>query len=299
MSFRRRSAFTLVELLVVITIIGALMSMLLPAVNRAREAARRATCTNNQSQVALAFNSYDANFGKLPGYVNAIGVNSAGQPKMASWVVPILQYLDQVQVHTAWTKTTDAPLTSIESLTCASDDNRNTTGGISFAVNAGRYDAGNGAAWNDQNIANGVFLDNFSAAISPGAPDRSMSISFFSSSAADGASMTLMLSENLQIETWGAPNVAKFNYGIVWHGTSGQATNAAHTINGDLDAFALDWDHARPSSNHPGGVVVAFCDRHTDYITNTISYPVYRQLMTSSSARSNDLDKVLPSDDQF
>lgn len=93
----RRRAFTLVELLVVIAIIGMLIALLLPAVQAAREAARRTSCLNNITQLGLAVHHFEFHFEKLPpGVVNEDGpVRNEAQGTHVSWLVQILPYLEQ------------------------------------------------------------------------------------------------------------------------------------------------------------------------------------------------------------
>lgn len=88
-----RRAFTLVELLVVIAIIGVMVGLLLPAVQAAREAARRMSCSNNMKQVGLALHNYHDTFTLFPHNAHAFGNNNTGCG--ASWLVRLLPYLDQ------------------------------------------------------------------------------------------------------------------------------------------------------------------------------------------------------------
>ncbi len=100
-SSRRTRAFTLIELLVVISIIGVLIGLLLPAVQSARETARRAQCTNNLKQIGLALANYEGVNSVFPHSSTSAIAGSGGtcQNGIFSWHALILPYLEQRAVY--------------------------------------------------------------------------------------------------------------------------------------------------------------------------------------------------------
>lgn len=99
----RGPAFTLVELLVVVTIIGLLIALLLPAVQAAREAARRAQCASNLKQLGLALSSYENTHGMFPpghGYAPASAYGTGSSSDCVwSWPARLFPYIEQTSLE--------------------------------------------------------------------------------------------------------------------------------------------------------------------------------------------------------
>jgi prepilin-type N-terminal cleavage/methylation domain-containing protein/prepilin-type processing-associated H-X9-DG protein len=111
-SLRRkaRRGFTLVELLVVISIIAVLVGLAIPAIQMAQRYARQMECANNMRNIALAVHGYELTHRTYPGYSNVLMLNNGktysdpltGQKQGVSWVIPLLANLDQPVLDLAW-----------------------------------------------------------------------------------------------------------------------------------------------------------------------------------------------------
>ena len=108
----------------------------------------------------------------------------------------------------------------------------------------------------------------------------------------DGSHMTLLLSENIQAGKWTDTDEA--SVGMVWWPEPAECRGMNECV--DVGDSPGEIRYARPSSNHGGGVIAAFCDGHVQFVREDIDYRVYQQLMTPNSEEAG-LPGVLESED--
>jgi prepilin-type N-terminal cleavage/methylation domain-containing protein/prepilin-type processing-associated H-X9-DG protein len=309
----RRDAFTLVELLVVIAIIGMLMALLFPAVNAARERGRTTVCSNNMRNLALAIMQYESKKNHYPAIFGNKYVR-ANEFRERPLIYEVLPELGQGNLYNRYRPFDyDATLDPmgpnemipdvdaagnpsgnyLEILVCPSDPqvSSQNPSPLSYVFNAGRVIGG---TLEQNNKAHGVFFE-FGGMSSSSVTNN------------DGLGTTLMLSENLDAGDWNVwydpympPALPADRKGwqveFVWWDVPDNpvGTWAAHSINGRnsainpalFDQIATDYNYARPSSNHGGGVNVAFCDGNVRFLNDRVEYKVYVQLMTPNSLQA-------------
>lgn len=311
-----RRGFTLVELLVVIAIIGMLIALLLPAVQAAREAARRSQCTNNLKQLGLGFHNFESTFGGFP--PRRWQRADEGKTGWGNFLLPFIEQravADQYQ----WAYDFNAPEnkavveTQLDVFVCPSTPRHKpiecgsasspVSGWIDYLAPNGIRVPENGQFANFPQWANSgndhqALIDSTTtAAFANGSEGRGPSKL---ARITDGLSNTMIISEtagwpqqwqgNTRLDDFG--NMGSRGSWAAWQSfvfstsTKDGVTNAFH---GDTANFATMGDLAACGVNcenkfaifsfHPGGANIAMCDGSVRFISETVSGLVFAQVV--------------------
>ncbi len=251
-----RRAFTLVELLVVIAIIGVLIALLLPAVQQARESARRTQCVNNLKQVGLAVHNFHDTFGELP--------PSRIQYEYLGWSALLLPFMeqsnlyDQIDLKKKYNaQTTAVQQTGIAGYVCPS---RHKVGDQTTAVQA--INADNGAVWDyatvcgpsgDNSIIRQFGKEKGMLVVAQGNKDSYSSQTNFAS-VTDGLTNTIMIGERhvhiekLKNENTGHDGPILSGWAYTTMRAAGPDYPLAQNMRDDVDGV----EHLVFGSFHPG-----------------------------------------------
>lgn len=300
---RQRRGFTLIELLVVIAVIGVLMALILPAVQKVREAANRARCANNLKQLTMAMHHYHDAHNTLPAGTGGYGCC------WGTWQVSVLPYIEQdnlSRLYVNWggndttgPRYSGAPNTvnvtnkRLPVLTCPSDTPNAPFSNLTnhnYAVNYGNTSYTQAASLNGVVFRGAPFKPNFNGETK----------GFRFADIVDGTSTTMLVAEVIQGQR-------RDLRGFTWWGdASGFETyQAPNSSQPDVIYTTSYCDSGLPNppcigaptstlpimmaarSRHPGGVQAGMGDGGVRLITNAVDFSVWRALSTTAGGEAN------------
>jgi len=302
--------FTLVELLVVITIIGILISLLLPAVQAAREAARRMQCCNNLKQISLAVLNYEAANGTFPISIAHFDEGTTAVGTGMSWMIGILPYLENQSLFDALDirgacqegKGIMNPVNwpyikkTIPAYMCPSDSPQKLTktnvweavpATLEFAVMnyagvMGSNSWGEGTLFASASCSSSChdYIYYHKTSCSGSFWRHSVLAPVTMASFKDGASNTTIIGEVL-------PDYDDFKYWALGNGTyAGTCPPLNYFPPTGYDPWG-DWSSLNGfRSRHAGGGEFAWADGHVSFINETIDRDAYRYLSTRAGSES-------------
>lgn len=303
----RRGAFTLIELMVVVSIIGVLVALLLPAVQSARESARRAHCVNNLKQLALAATNYHDALGTFPGgqYLHPDSKEAklpTRRGNNAGWLVMILPQLEQQPLYNAvnlgfmWGTTRQGSwenygeqnvtvrVTVVNAFVCPSDPSPSLSSNHADEIGSEPAAGTSYLGSIGSNCLGGKEFPCVPPIVGdePDDPRGGNGVVWRKGSSRinevkDGLSSTILAGEQIMgISDWNA-----------WVHANESAGSTAMPLNykpkarneGPARLIYWFWTYSF-RSGHPGGANFAFCDGSVRFLKDTVSLPVYQALST-------------------
>jgi prepilin-type N-terminal cleavage/methylation domain-containing protein/prepilin-type processing-associated H-X9-DG protein len=294
----RHRAFTLVELLVVISIIGILVALLLPAVQAARETARRAQCTNNLKQIGLALHEYEGTHRTLPpGYVSNFRDDGSDTGPGWGWAAMFLPQVEQKPLFDSlnFSLPIESPsnltgrLPTIEAYLCPSDSVKPTWWAmvrdqsgiptqriceVAPANYVGVYGTsdpgidGDGLFFRDSRVGLRDITDGTSQTLAVGERSHSLGEATWAGSVTDAVLFPV------DGDGVGYPR-AESGPGMVLGHAGGRL--GPGDPNGEVNQFY---------SRHSGGVNFLFADGHVGFLKTTMPYKTFRALATRAGGEA-------------
>jgi prepilin-type N-terminal cleavage/methylation domain-containing protein/prepilin-type processing-associated H-X9-DG protein len=294
---RIKSGFTLVELLVVIAIIGVMVGLLLPAVQAARESARRMQCSNNLKQIALANANYESTYRTFPpGRAGCDGISTGpcnGAPNFervgTSALVAMLPHLewqtlyDQMDLLTGLYSSSFAMNAANrlavamrpDFVVCPSDTAQPTRDVGGYQAATGSYAMVHGRMGPDHGISGNMKVFNTGIYV--------YKVRFKFADITDGTNMTMIFGE-----TYDGHRNEVYN---IWtmgsrHHSLRSTTNPVNTKPGQgitTSPYSIPLNGAF-ASLHPGGGQFAFADGHVQFLTESTDLMIYRAMSTRNGS---------------